>query len=156
LKKILSSEIKILFYIIVGIIYFISKAYNKEKKKENQRQPNRKPIGGQTAEEIFKELRKQLNLPEDQPVLETSKPKKSSPQPFIPNNETGKRQRLKKEKLVLNRTLFKRKDIVSSENSNYNSDHSDAITQNYDNDIMKDFDAKKAVIFSEILKRPQY
>jgi hypothetical protein len=152
----LSSEFKILFYIIVGIIYFISKAYGKEKKKENHRQPNKRPIGGQTAEEIFRELKKQLNLPEDQPEIKTAKPQKLAPQPFILNNETGKRQKLEKEKLVLNRKLIKRKDIFNSENIIYKSDHSDSNIERYDNDIMKDFDAKKAVIFSEILKRPQY
>ncbi|MDP2175237.1 MAG: hypothetical protein Q8K70_04930 [Bacteroidota bacterium] len=152
----MNSEIKILFYIIIGIIYFISRVYNKEKKKENQRQPNKKPVGGQTAEEIFRELRKQLNLPEE-PKSVVPKRVKATPEPFIPNNETGKRQKLQKEKLVLNRTLFKRKDIISS-NSTENESN-DIQSEKYNksqHELLRDFDGRKAVIFSEILKRPQY
>jgi hypothetical protein len=101
-------------------------------------------------------LRKQLNLPEEEKTMAPKKVK-SSPEPFIPNNETGKRQRLQKEKLVLNRTLFKRKDIISS--NSFDNDSSNTEPEHFkqdQHDLLKDFDGRKAVIFSEILKRPQY
>ena len=145
----MGNEFKILFYIIIGVIYIISKLYNKEKKKQNQREVNKKPIDSQSVEDIFRELKKSLQLP-NEPEYTTNEPTPTS-------YETGmKREKEVKEKMVLVREPSK----IKKTNNNIPSISETEVGKQKivyeENEIAANFDARKAVIYSEILKRPQY
>jgi hypothetical protein len=144
----MGSEFKILFYIIIGVIYIISKLYNKEKKKQNQREVNKRPIDGQSVEDIFKELKKSLQLP-NEPEYTPSETKQTN------YESTNKREKVVKEKMVLVREPSKIKKT-----SNFPSISETEVGKQknviQENEIAANFDARQAVIYSEILKRPQY
>ncbi len=144
----MGSEFKILFYIIIGIIYIISKLYNREKKKQYQREVNKRPIDSQSVEDIFKELKKSLQLPNEP----ENTPINTSPTSY----ETSmKREKVVKEKMILVREPSKIKKT-----SNFPSISETEVGKQknviQENEIAANFDARQAVIYSEILKRPQF
>lgn len=144
----MGSEFKVLFYIIIGIIYIISKLYNKEKKKQYQREVNKRPIDSQSVEDIFKELKKSLQLPNEP----ENTPVDTTPTSY----ESGmKREKVVKEKMVLVREPSKIKKT-----SNFPSISETEVGKQknvfQENEIAANFDARQAVIYSEILKRPQF
>ncbi len=144
----MGSEFKTLFYIIIGIIYIISKLYNREKKKQYQREVNKRPIDSQSVEDIFKELKKSLQLPNEPDNTTVN----TSPTSY----ETGmKREKVVKEKMVLVREPSKIK-----KNSNFPSISETEVGKQkeviQENELATNFDARQAVIYSEILKRPQF
>jgi hypothetical protein len=148
----MGNEFKILFYIIIGVIYIISKLYNKEKKKQNQREVNKKPIDSQSVEDIFRELKKSLQLPNE--------PEYTTNEPTPTTYETGmKREKVVKEKMILVRESSKIKKIKKTNNNIPSISETEVGKQKIvyeENEIAANFDARKAVIYSEILKRPQY
>jgi hypothetical protein len=144
----MGSEFKILFYIIIGIIYIISKLYNREKKKQYQREVNKRPIDSQSVEDIFKELKKSLQLPNEP----ENTPVNTSPTAY----ETGmKREKVVKEKMVLVRepSKIKKTNNFPSISETEVGKQKEVIQEN---ELATNFDARQAVIYSEILKRPQF
>ena len=145
----MGSEFKILFYIIIGVIYIISKLYNKEKKKQNQREVNKRPIDSQSVEDIFKELKKSLQIPSE-PEYAPTESKQTN------YESSNKREKVVKEKMVLVREPSK----IKKTNNNIPSISETEVGKQKivyeENEIAANFDARKAVIYSEILKRPQY
>jgi hypothetical protein len=151
----MSGEIKILFYIIVGIVYLISTFYGKEKKKQSQRDVNRKPVDNQTAEDIFEELRKSI-LPASEPAEDLKLPekshrKKTERQPEITNNYRDFLKHKKKpvEDTFIEEAHFRQDDSAKNMNIVENVESKPEI--NFD-----EMDARKALIYGEIFRRPQY
>lgn len=144
----MGSEFKILFYIIIGIVYIISKLYNKEKKKQYQREINKKPVDSQSVEDIFRELKKSLQLPNE--------PEYTAPEPTPTSYETGmKREKVVKDKMILVREPSKTRKINNIPSIS-ETEVGKINTKTESNEIADNFDARQAVIYSEILKRPQY
>ena len=148
----MNHEVKILLYIIIGIAYLFSRMYKKELKKQNQKQLNKRPVGSRTAEDIFRELQKTLNLPTEElakPVSQTVKERKiddklsRAQKIFISASES----KLKHYKPIQASKLKKKEDAESFK------EHT-IVEEEYGPNI--EFEPRKAMIFSEILKRPQY
>lgn len=147
------DKFKILFYIVIGIIYFISKAYSSEKNKQNKRSLEKKPVNRKTAEDIFEDLRKQFNLPESN-LPSVPKPMLDRPEPINYESPTSAYQKMTKTKLVLEREpKRKRKSIIFKETEETQDENMFVSKRN---SVLDGFDGRKAVIFSEILKRPEY
>jgi hypothetical protein len=148
----LNHEVKILLYIIIGIVYLFSRLYKKELKKQNQKQLNKRPVSSKTAEDIFRELQKTLNLPTDElskPLNQTVKERKlddklsRAQKIFISASES----KLKHYKPIQASKLKKKEDAASFQ-------HQTIVEQEYGPNL--EFEPRKAMVFSEILKRPQY
>ncbi len=144
----MASEVKILLYIIGGIVYFFVTSYNKAKKKENEKQVNKRPTTTKSAEDIFNELKKAMNL--NTPEVEKAPIEQNQPKTL--NNKSTKSDNYndyfaqKAQKSTTNHTAIKQEKV-------------ETITENLANEQIVDvenFDYKKAVIYSEIFKRPQY
>ncbi len=151
----MSGEIKILFYVIVGIVYFLSTFYNKEKKKQNQRNINKKPINTTTAEEIFEELKKSILQPpkikdEKKPLGKTLFEKtKRDPENKV-NYKPFKQPEIKKEPKPFLNTEPHFEHHFEPEITDF-IETSDKYEFNFD-----EMDPKKAFIYKEIFRRPQY
>jgi hypothetical protein len=148
----LNHEVKILLYIIIGIAYLFSRMYKKELKKQNQKQVNKRPVGSKTAEDIFRELQKTLNLPTEEvskPLPQTVKERKiddklsRAQKIFISASES----KLKHYKPIQASKLKKKDDAETFH-------HQTIVEEEHGPNI--EFEPRKAMIFSEILKRPQY
>lgn len=148
----MNHEVKILLYIIIGIAYLFSRMYKKELKKQNQKQLNKRPVGSKTADEIFRELQKTLNLPTEEaakPLTQTVKERKiddklsRAQKIFISASES----KLKHYKPIQASKLKKKEDAASFKQHTI-------VEEEYGPNI--EFEPRKAMIFSEILKRPQY
>ncbi len=153
----MGSEFKIFLYIIIGIVYLFSRLYRKELKKQEEKRAGRKPVTHRNAEDIFRELQKTLGLPEtelspavpeiqNKPVKEKLKQYKATQTKTLFNAEV--QARIKKRKQLA--PGLQRKNLMP-ENS---GEIIPAIETEYRPDI--DFDLRKAIIYSEILKRPVY
>jgi hypothetical protein len=143
LNTILGSEIKILFYILLGAIYLFSTFYKREKRKQEERRANKRPVSTQKAEDIFRELQKSLNLPRE--TAERPMVGKRVPMQKMPMRE--KVVRTIKPKTA---AQIKRMDIVAAEKKADDANPEKTLAERLD------FDPRKAVIFAELLKRPQY
>lgn len=151
----MSSEIKILFYIIAGIIYLISTFYLKEKKKQGERNVTRKPVDTKTAEDIFRELKKSL-LPPEELVIE-NKPEERTPNkklrpkpesvPLIENIKQNGEKPL--ENTWIGEGHFEHHKTVEIKDL---KDIADA-KQEID---FTEMDPRKAFIYGEIFNRPRY
>ena len=148
----MNHEVKILLYIIIGIVYLFSRLYKKELKKQNQKQLNKRPVSSKTAEDIFRELQKTLNLPTDElskPLNQTVKERKlddklsRAQKIFISASES----KLKHYKPIQASKLKKKEDAATFH-------HQTIVEQEYGPNL--EFEPRKAMIFSEILKKPQY
>ena len=140
------GEGKILFYIVIGIAYYLFKTYIKESKREKEKHINRKPVNSTTSEEIFKRLMRTIEGKDNEPeVIKTkeiiapsvSKPKKSIYRSIIAENTIAEEPHLSENDRII--------------------DHS------YDEEVQKEnwidlnhTDLRKAIIYSEIFTRPQY
>ena len=126
--------------------------YKKELKKQNQKQLNKRPVGSKTADDIFRELQKTLNLPTEEvskPIPQTVKERKTddklnrAQKIFISASES----KLKHYKPIQASKLKKKDDAETFH-------HQTIVEEEYGPNI--EFEPRKAMIFSEILKRPQY
>jgi hypothetical protein len=148
----LNHEIKILLYIIIGIAYLFSRMYKKELKKQNEKKINKRPISSKTAEDIFRDLRNTLNLPSEEsikPVNQTVKERKvddklSRAQKIFISASESKMKHYK----PIQASKLKKKDDAETFH------HQTIVEVEYGPKI--DFEPRKAMIFSEILKKPQY
>lgn len=157
--SILGSEIKILFYIIIGIAYLFYKMYNKELKKQNEKRMGQKPVGKRSAEEIFRELQKSLGLPDDtsqennKPIVvqnRTVKERKIEDKATRANNIFASEGQSKmKHYKPIQASKLKRRSIRGHE-----PELPAIVDKEYGPEIH--FDPRQAVIFSEILKRKEY
>lgn len=131
--------------------------YRKELKKQEEKRVGKKPVTHRNAEDIFRELQKTLGLPETEltPAVpeNQNKPVKDKLRPHKPaltktpfNLEVQSRIRLRK---PISPGLQKKN--LMPENT---GEIIPAIETEYRPDI--DFDLRKAIIYSEILKRPVY
>ena len=149
----MSHEIKILLYIIIGIAYLFSRMYKKELKKQNQKKINKRPVSSKTAKDIFRDLQKTLNLPSEESlkpsVGQTVKERKiddklsRAQKIFVSASES----KLKHYKPIQASKLKKKDDAETFH-------HQTVVEEEYGPKI--DFEPRKAMIFSEILKKPQY
>jgi hypothetical protein len=148
----LNHEVKILLYIIIGVAYLFSRLYKKELKKQNQKKINKRPVSSKTAEDIFRDLQKTLNLPTEdiaKPIAQTVKERKiddklsRAQKIFISASES----KLKHYKPIQSSKLKKKDDAETFH-------HQTIVEEEYGPKI--DFEPRKAMIFSEILKKPQY
>lgn len=137
----MDSKFKILFYIAIGVVYFISKVYASEKKKQNRKSFEKKPINTSKSSEIFEELKRQLNIPTEQQNKQ------------INTQVTSKWEKTVKEKMVLEREIKPRKRLAPMVSNIKDEVVKPEVQQS---ELMQDFDPRKAIIFGEILKRPQY
>lgn len=153
----MGSEFKIFLYILIGIAYLFSKLYRKELKKQNERQAGKRPVSGRTAEDIFRELQKTLNIPElettpsDRPLAQSVKERKTDDEQMRQAKRmfsTEGQSKLKHYKPI------RPSKLKHSGNGIAESSKEAVIANDYGPEI--DFDARKAVIFAEILKRPEY
>ena len=151
----MSSEIKILFYIIAGILYIISTAYLKEKKKQGERNVTRKPVDTKTAEDIFRELKKALTPPEE--MVEEPKPMEKRPalkkqrQPEIFSRVNDLKP---KETKPVENTLFEEAHFTPhKEIGTPESKESESFKPEID---FSETDPRKAFIYGEIFNRPRY
>lgn len=144
----MASEVKILLYIIGGIVYFFVTSYNKAKKKENERQVNKRPNTSKSAEDIFNDLKKSLNL--DTPEVLKAPIKKNQLKTL--NNKSVKSENYndyfaqKAQKAATNHSAIKQEKVEPILENTLNEQIID----------VENFDYRKAVIYSEIFKRPQY
>lgn len=153
----MSSEIKILFYILAGIVYLISTFYGKEKKKQAQRDVNKKPIDTATAEDIFEELKRsiipssgQLSEPDSrqaEPIL----PKRTERRPEISKNYNDYINHRKQpvEDTFIQEAHFIRPAEIQSADAEEKPDTAFEIN-------FEETDPRKAFIYGEIFRRPQY
>ena len=151
LFEILNHEIKILLYIIIGIGYLISRLYKKELKKQNQKQVNKRPMSSRTAEEIFRDLQKTLDLQMEE---EVALPQKAAT--VVPKEKLRRAQKIfisKEESMLKHYKPIHARKSLKKESMKASSEPIQNVEETRP-DI--DFDPRQALIFSEILKRPQY
>ncbi len=141
MNSILSSEIKTIFYIIAGAFYLFYKFYQKEKRKQEARSAGKKPVLTRTSEDIFRELQKSLKLPQEK---------------VEPTYKTTPKAR-HQSSMMLERAYQKPGNLLADRNK-LKKHEEESITVNEEPTLGErlDFDARKAVIYSELLKRPQY
>ncbi|MES2617450.1 MAG: hypothetical protein V4613_06205 [Bacteroidota bacterium] len=149
----MSSEIKILFYIIGGIVYLIATYYGKEKKKQNERTIQKRPIPEQNAEEIFEELRKTLSFekppPKDKPAPISLKKSKPSKTPFLQVDYKEKKKKPLEQ-------LQEHEPHMDHHFKNVEIAEMDTIVEQPMEFNPHETDLRKAFIYGEIFKRPQY
>lgn len=138
--------------------YVITNLYRKEERKEKERRINKRPIDKQSAEEIFRNLQKTLNLPETGGTYRTTSSPTTTPTAQRNVSEGLKSyQSLKKQMVRLSEqrikphysNLGKRKPRKPMEAN------LETIEPNSEGPSI-DIDIRQAIIYSEILKRPQY
>lgn len=130
----MGSEIKIILYILIGFAYLFNRLYRKELSKSAQKKQASGPVNAKTSEEIFRELRKSLHLPgQAEEDIVNAAPLQRKPM----RSKTAKPgDALKKQPRGL-----KVPAAQEAESGEF---------------APMEFDARKAMIFSEILKRPEY
>lgn len=161
----LLREIKIIFLILMVVGYVLSTWYKKELQKQKERQINKRPITSKSAEDIFKELQKALSdaksggspqvRPIEQPVNSTSpSPKK----PYVKQSMANTRETMKSDVFTKYKSITKRKPLKVSKFKTSNKTFEEIKEEEIaDQEIYRpDFDVRKAIIYSEILKRSQY
>lgn len=123
----------------MGYIFF--SLLRREKKKEAEKRINKRPATKKSSDEIFRELQKSLNIPANSskpvtaPVQQAPVYKKEPRKKLVANMRHARPIKSK-----LPRMERKIEPEVVPAASGYDLE----------------FDPRKAVIFSEILKRPQY
>ena len=146
----MSGEIKILLYVIGTIVYYFVKSYNKEKKKQDEKHVNKRPSTTKSAEDIFEELKRTLTLDTKTVMSIPLEPKK------VERKEMPKKSdnyndyfATRAKKAITNHVAIENKEIEIAKK--------EVAMENEVNVINLDtIDYKQAIIFSEILKRPQY
>ena len=142
----MDGEFKTILYIMIGIGYFIVRLYQKEVSKQKGNTTPRRTTQRKTAAEIFRELQKTLNLPDTR--VESKKVNTTLPV------EGGKRQKLQKKQSLIHKAYKKeikstvKKPVLVAEKP---VEQAQEITQPH-----FEFDVRKAIVYSEILKRPNY
>lgn len=149
----MGSEIKILFYIIGGIVYLIVTYYGKEKKKQNERTIHKRPVTSHNAEEIFDELRKTLSLekptsPEEKPAPINLKKSKSPKSPFLQVDYKEKKKKPLEQIQAHEPHMDHFKNVEISE--------LDSVVEQPMEFNPHETDLRKAFIYGEIFRRPQY
>jgi hypothetical protein len=147
----MGSEIKTILYIIIGGIYLFSVMLKKARKQQEQQKMNKRPVSSKTADDIFKELQKSLRLP----GFDSPQPKKPEPRVPLKKVMSEKKPAYMTMQPRINKPIIKRTE--------YKQDEKNRKAEAREKDLhvptmaeTMDFDPRKAVIFSEILKRPQY
>lgn len=159
---------------IVG--YVLSTWYKKELAKQKEKQINKRPVSKKSSEEIFKELQKSLQeargtqssrpvvlekTPAPEPKtkhIEPSHTPAAKPAKTMTYTRPAPRKAMKSEafaefrdkpkRSLLQPSAFKERNKRMSENT---------ITEaNTQEGTAIEFDLRKAVLYSEILKRPQF
>lgn len=157
------GEIKILVYILIGAVYLFSRFYKKEKRKQDERRINRRPTNTQTAEQIFRELQRSLRLPGTEKP-ETQKPETEKPETEKPQTRTiMQRPAIEKKPAYtydrpireerMERPASQKSSIAKKAEQRKDEKHAKAERELTLAESME-FDPRKAVIFSEILRRP--
>jgi hypothetical protein len=153
----MQGEIKILVYILIGAVYLFSRFYKKEKRKQDERRINRRPTNTQTAEQIFRELQRSLRLPGTENP-ETEKPASEKPQRTIMQRPAIEKKPaytydkpIREERLAPQKTP--KSSIAKKLEQQKDEKHLKAERELTLAESME-FDPRKAVIFSEILRRP--
>jgi hypothetical protein len=151
----MSGEIKILLYVLGGIVYIISTLYNKEKKKQQQKSVNKRPSDRQTAEDIFEELKKMIQ-PQGPEEKKENPPErkvhgKTKKEAMINIGHKTAREKEDK-KMQLGQTLAEEPHL--EHNRPEITDHVETIDK-FELDF-QETDPRKAFIYSEIFRRPRY
>ncbi len=137
----MGGEYNFLFYIFFSFLYLVYYFYRAEKKKELQKKGEKKSTTKKTIAEILEELNKTLAPPP--PSKNNTETK-----PTIPIAEkTIDNKNLPKTPLKINKVATKK----ISEVQNIVEEEQNETHFNFDKE-----DLKKAVIYSEILNRPQF
>jgi hypothetical protein len=172
----IQREIKPIFIILMIVGYVLSTWYKKELAKQKEKQINKRPVSNKTSEEIFRELQKSLQEARSgqspkQVVLEKTpapepktrhisqshtpeaKPKRvinyTPPAPRKPmKSDAFADFRDKPKRELLKPSAFKERNKKMAENAPAE------VAEDYGTPM--EFDLRKAVLYSEILKRPQY
>lgn len=141
---------------VVG--YVISTLYKKESQKEKERRINKRPVNPRTSEEIFKELQKTLNQrPNTEPVKAPVPKTKSEPAPKLSKQKLETTLKNEVVRMSVQKVKAKQSNIkaqVKVKSQPMQETAQPVIEEN--TGYRPDFDLRKAVLFSEILKRPQY
>lgn len=154
----------------MAVGYVISMLYKKESQKEKERRLNKRPVDNKKAEDIFKELQKTLNdvgrsleqnprKPVSQEVIpretinheKATKPVYQKPVPK-PKYESA----LKREPLILNQRKVKARHSSIQKKIAASKPMQEIKQEEIQDNYRPDFDLRQAVLYSEILKRPQY
>lgn len=148
----------------------ISTLYKKEAQKEKERRINKRPVDNRTSEEIFKELQKTLSQTSRSIEKPATKPvskevltreivvqeggKKSVYQKPVPKPKYESSLKREPLKLAQQKVKSKHSELKSKipQSNPLQEIKQEVETEKY----RPDFDLRKAVIYSEILKRPQY
>jgi len=160
--------------LIIG--YVLSTWYKKELAKQKEKQINKRPVSNKTAEEIFKELQKSLQearegnyskplvlekTPAPEPKTRHITPShtpEAKPKRVINYTPPAPRKALKSDAFADFRDKPKRELLKPSAFKERNKKMAELpqteVADDYGAPI--EFDMRKAVIYSEILKRPQY
>ena len=172
----IDCEIKPLFFILMIVGYVLSTWYKKELAKQKEKQINKRPVSSKTSEEIFKELQRSLQEARSgqapkQVVLEKTPAPQTKTKHIAPSHTPEAKTkrsinytppaprkpmksdafadfREKPKRALLKPSAFKERNKRMAENNQMETE-TDTMAQ-------VDFDLRKAVVFSEILKRPQY
>ena len=140
------NDLKNIFYFIVAILWFVFSIYNKNKKsKKEETQPKKKPIPN-IFEEVIKEFKKGIEeqvepLPKNEPVRKISKKlhKKEIPEEVL----AAQKRKTEREMALKN-----------SRNEKFEEPENEGAL--LDIGSFQHNDLQKMVIFTEILKRPNY
>lgn len=155
----MGSEIKILFYIIIFIGYLIYNLFLKDKTPKQTAAPVNNDDKLQEAEEILKEIRKTLSLektvkPEITPTVNDTvkqKPrKKAKPSPLLSRDYKSGNTRKPLEQIPVDVPHLDHTIAPIADDYSKQTEEASPVFNPHDMDM------RKAVIFSEILKRPQY
>ena len=159
---------------IIG--YVLSTWYKKEMAKQKEKQINKRPVSNKTAEEIFKELQKSLQdaregnyskplvlekTPAPEPKAKHIAPShtpEAKPKRVINYTPPAPRKPMKSDAFADFRDKPKRALLKPSAFKERNKKMAEIpqteVADDYGAPI--EFDMRKAIIYSEILKRPQY
>lgn len=152
----MSGEIKILFYIIAGIIYLISTFYKKEKRKQHEKDVTRKPMGNSTAEDIFEELKKSIvHSDEPKPVVQVPEKMRYKKMARKPEVSINYDQYLKKKKAPAENTFIEEAHFVHHQEVEIR-DIVESEEIRSEIDFINETSPRKAFMYAEIFKRPQY
>lgn len=152
-------DIKTLIYFLIAIVWFISSVFRKSKKEAEKPvhvpSPESNKEEGQVdvktlLEEILtgkttREKEKEI-FTKEVPVPDYEKEKKKKiAKPFYTNTSINQNS-INTPKKIPTTSPFQTERIMELENETLQQEH----------DFLSDFDSEKAIIYSEILKRPHY
>lgn len=113
---------------------------------------NKKPVTKKSQEEIYRELQKSLKIPQQvqKPQSSNTQPNRQSRTQIISDRINAKKNSAFSGKFgkSTKEAGMKRRELEKSKKN-----EPEVVAEHH---LMDDFDAKKAVIYSEIFKRPQF